>query len=79
MRGVQEQVSAELSRYADDLAASPPAARAPRRIEIAAQPVESADLPLIAASEDLTRQVAGLRDWRIETTVTASTPEALRT
>jgi multidrug resistance protein MdtO len=82
VRAVQEQACAELDRYADDLAATPPDARAPRRIEIAAQAVEPAlptHRPLIAAAQDLSRQVAGLPDWSIESPVTASPSQAVRT
>ena len=43
VRSAQEQASAALSRYADELAANPPDACAPRRIEIAAQADEPAD------------------------------------
>ncbi|SDI19222.1 multidrug resistance protein MdtO [Paraburkholderia steynii] len=67
VRSTQEQARVELNRYADELAASPPDARAPRRSEIAAQEaVEAADRPLIAAADELSRQVAGLPDWRAE-------------
>ncbi|BDC43977.1 FUSC family protein [Paraburkholderia terrae] len=66
VRSTQEQARAELNRYADELAASPPDARAPRRNEIAAPAVEAADRPLIAAADELSRQVAGLPDWRAE-------------
>ena len=66
VRSTQEQARAELNRYADELAASPPDARAPRRNEIAAPTVEAADRPLIAAADELSRQVAGLPDWRAE-------------
>ncbi|BCG03306.1 multidrug transporter subunit MdtO (plasmid) [Paraburkholderia sp. PGU19] len=66
VRSTQEQARIELNRYADELAASPPDARAPRRSEIAAQAVEAADRPLIAAADELSRQVAGLPDWRAE-------------
>ncbi|MGF6963104.1 multidrug resistance protein MdtO [Paraburkholderia sp. WC7.3g] len=80
-RAVQDQASAEINRYADDLAANPPVAHAPERIGIgiAAQPLEPADVPLIAAAQDLSRQVAGLPDWRIEAPVTASSSQAVRT
>ncbi|MHB9837350.1 FUSC family protein [Paraburkholderia terrae] len=67
VRSTQEQARVKLNRYADELAASPPDARAPRRSEIAAQEaVEAADRPLIAAADELSRQVAGLPDWRAE-------------
>lgn len=66
VRSTQEQASAGLNRYADALAASPPDARAPRRSEIAAQAVEAAGRPLVAASDELSRQVAGLPDWRAD-------------
>jgi multidrug resistance protein MdtO len=70
VRAAQEQACAELNRYADELALNPPDAHAPRRIEIAAlaaepaRPTQAADGPLIAAAQDLSRQVAGLPDWR---------------
>ncbi|MFP3553071.1 FUSC family protein [Paraburkholderia sp. SIMBA_049] len=66
VRSTQEQARVELNRYADELAASPPDARAPRRNEIAAPSVEAADRPLIAAADELSRQVSGLPDWRAE-------------
>ncbi|GJG99867.1 FUSC family protein [Paraburkholderia terrae] len=66
VRSTQEQASAGLNRYADALAASPPDARAPRRSEIAAQAVEAAGRPLVAAADELSRQVAGLPDWRAD-------------
>lgn len=85
VRSTQEQVSAELNRYADELASSPPDARAPRRIGIAAlavepaQPTQPADGPLIAAADELSRQVAGLPDWRAEAPVAAPSSQAIRT
>ncbi|MCP3705576.1 FUSC family protein [Paraburkholderia sp. CNPSo 3274] len=66
VRSAQEQASAELARYAEALAANPPAARAPRRNEIAAQagePALGSRGPLIEAADDLSRQVAGLPEW----------------
>jgi multidrug resistance protein MdtO len=89
VRAAQDQACAEINRYADDLAANPPVAHVPRRIDIdvgtdsgidiAAPPVEAADMPLIAAAEDLSRQVAGLPDWRIEAPAAASSLQAVRT
>jgi multidrug resistance protein MdtO len=86
VRSTQEQAFAELNRYADELASSPPAARAPRRIEITARAVEPARPPdqlLIGAAEELSRQIAALPDWRAEelvgATVGASTSPAIRT
>jgi multidrug resistance protein MdtO len=82
VRAAQEQACAELKRYADDLAANPPDAHAPRRIEIATQVVEpalSTDLPLVAAADELSRQVAGLPDWRVEAAITAPSSQAIRT
>ncbi|WOD13852.1 FUSC family protein [Paraburkholderia kirstenboschensis] len=79
VRSTQEQASVELNRYAAELAANPPEAHAPRRIEIAAQAVEPADAPLIAAADDLSRQVAGLPDWRIEAPVAAPSSQPIRT
>ncbi|WP_410832699.1 FUSC family protein [Paraburkholderia sp. SIMBA_030] len=84
-RSTQEQASIELNRYADGLAANPPDAHAPRRIAIAAQaaeptqPTQPTDQPLIAAADDLSRQVAGLPDWRVETPVAAPSSQAIRT
>ncbi|KAA1011306.1 FUSC family protein [Paraburkholderia panacisoli] len=71
VRAAEEQICAELSRYADELAVNPPDASAPRRIGIAAQAVEPADGPLIAAADELSRRVAGLPDWRAESDVGA--------
>jgi multidrug resistance protein MdtO len=79
VRSTQEQASVELNRYAAELAANPPEAHAPRRIEIAAQAVDPADAPLIAAADDLSRQVAGLPDWRIEAPVAAPSSQPIRT
>ncbi|SIT41623.1 putative membrane protein [Paraburkholderia piptadeniae] len=75
----QEQASDELSRYADALAVSPPRAHAPRRIEVAAQTIEPGDGPLIAAADELSRQIAGLPDWRVEAPVAAPASRAIRT
>ncbi|MGF6611914.1 putative membrane protein YccC [Paraburkholderia sp. WSM4175] len=82
VRSTWEQALAELNRYADELAASPPDARAPRRMEIAAraaEPVQLLDMPLIAAAEHLARQVAGLPDWRVVAPVKAPAFRAART
>ena len=82
VRSTQEQASVELNRYADELASNPPDARAPRRIGIAAQavePAQPADEPLIAAAEGLSRQLAGLPDWRVEAPVAAPSSQAIRT
>jgi multidrug resistance protein MdtO len=78
VRSVQEQAAVELNRYADELAASLPDTRAPRRIGIAVQAVEPADGALIAAAEELSRQVAGLPEWRVEASVAASASQAIR-
>ncbi|WP_341315375.1 FUSC family protein [Paraburkholderia sp. IMGN_8] len=82
VRSTQEQASADLNRYADELASSSPDARAPRRIGIAAQavePTQPTDGPLIAAADELSRQVAGLPDWRVEAPVAAPSSQAIRT
>ncbi|MFL9962995.1 FUSC family protein [Paraburkholderia sediminicola] len=79
VHSTQEQACVELNRYADELAANPPGARAPRRIGITAQAVEPADGGLIAAADELSRQVAGLPDWRVDAPVAASASPALRT
>lgn len=78
-RAAQERAVADLMRYADELEANPPAAHAPRRIEIAAQPAERGDAPLIAAAEDLSRQVAGLPDWRNAASAPAPSSQLVRT
>jgi multidrug resistance protein MdtO len=78
VRVAQEQACADLNRYADELAATSPNAHAPRRIKIAAKAVESADGPLIAATDELSRQVAGLPDWRPEVHAGVFASEALR-
>jgi multidrug resistance protein MdtO len=83
VRAAQEQASVELNRYADELAASPPDAHAPRRIGIATQAVElaqaarPADGSLIAAADELSRQVAGLPDWRVEAPVAVPSSQAI--
>jgi multidrug resistance protein MdtO len=83
VRSTQEQASVELNQYADELAASAPDAHAPGRIGIAAQAVEPADGSLIAAVDELSRQVAGLPDWRaevhIEAPVAAPVSQDIRT
>jgi multidrug resistance protein MdtO len=86
VRSIQEQAFAELNRYADELASSPPAARAPRRMEIptqAVEPAQPADQLLIAAADELSRQIAGLPDWcaeeLVEASVGASSSPAIRT
>jgi multidrug resistance protein MdtO len=81
VQAAQQQASAELNRYADELAANPPDAHAPRRIEVAAQAVEPAQLadrPLIAAADELSRQIAGLPDWRVDAPVAAPASPAVR-
>jgi len=81
VQAAQQQASAELNRYAEELAANPPDAHAPRRIEVAAQAVEPAQLadrPLIAAADELSRQIAGLPDWRVDAPVAASASPAVR-
>ncbi|MEA3129918.1 MAG: multidrug resistance protein MdtO [Paraburkholderia sp.] len=97
VRSIQQQACVELNRYADDLAANPPDADAPRRIGIIgqaaestqpteapqptkpAQPIQPVDQPLIAAADELSRQLAGLPDWRVEASVAAPSSQAIRT
>jgi len=85
VRAAQERACAELNRYADELVVNPPDVHAPRRVKITAQAVELArptqptDRLLIAAADDLSRQVAGLPDWRVEAPVTALASQAVRT
>src|SRR5471032_1286986 len=81
VRAAQERGCAELKRYADELATNPPDAHAPRRSEIATQVVEPelADGPLIAAADELSRQVAGLPDWRVDAFTMAPSSQAIRT
>ena len=79
-RAAQERAAADLIRYSDELAATPPVARAPRRVEkIAARPAEPADAPLIAATEDLSRQLSGLPDWHVAASVPAHSSQVVRT
>jgi multidrug resistance protein MdtO len=81
VQAAQQQASAELNRYADELATNPPDAHAPRRIEIASQAVEPAQLadqPLIAAADELSRQIAGLPDWRVDAPVAVPASPAVR-
>lgn len=73
---IQERAFAELNRYADDLASNPPTARAPRRIEFAAQAFDS---PLASELDELSRQISGLPDWHVETPATASYSQPVRT
>jgi multidrug resistance protein MdtO len=78
----QEQASVVLNQYADELAANPPGASTPPHIELDAQAVglaQSADRPLIAAADELLRQVAGLPDWRAEAPFAAPSSQAVRT
>ncbi|MBN3763514.1 FUSC family protein [Burkholderia sp. Ac-20365] len=76
IRPVLTQAYDELSLYAQSLAANPPDAHAPRRIAVPAQSLEAS---LIAAANELSRQIAGLPDWRIEATVAAPASQAART
>ncbi|KWE50844.1 multidrug transporter [Burkholderia ubonensis] len=79
-RASLNQACAEIARYADDLAADPPVARTPQRIEIgiSPKPLDPADMQIAAAAHELLRQVAGLPDWCVEAPVTAPSPEAVR-
>ncbi|WP_158906071.1 FUSC family protein [Burkholderia sp. L27(2015)] len=88
VRAAQERSRAELNRYADELVINPPDARAPRRVEPATQavelaqparPAQPADRPLIAAADELSRQIAGLPDWRVEARVTVLASQAVGT
>ncbi|RKR42969.1 FUSC family protein [Paraburkholderia sp. BL17N1] len=81
VRAAQQQAGTELNRYADELTANPPDARAPRRIETAAQagePAQPADQSLITAADELLRQITGLPDWRAEAPVAAHASAAVR-
>lgn len=80
-RSMQERAFDALRRYAEELAASPPDARAPRRMESVGESVEQsdpADASIIAAADELSRQVAGLPDWRIDASVATPAPQALQ-
>ncbi|CAL8479533.1 FUSC family protein [Caballeronia sp. S22] len=80
-RSMQERAFDALRRYAEELAASPPDARAPRHMENAEQagePSSPADASIIAAADELSRQVAGLPDWRIDASVPTPAPQALQ-
>ncbi|EUC12377.1 FUSC family protein [Paraburkholderia hospita] len=82
VRSMQEQASVELNRYADELASNSPDTRAPRRIGIAAQtaePAQPADGALVAAADELSWQVAGLPDWRVDVPVAAPSSQAVPT
>jgi multidrug resistance protein MdtO len=79
MRSIQEQAFVELNRYADGLAASPPDALAPRRIQIDAQAVAPADSVPIAAALELSRQVASLPEWRVDAPMAAAALPTVRT
>jgi multidrug resistance protein MdtO len=76
-RAVQER-AADLERYADDLAADPPAAHRPMRTP-SLQQVSAPANALLAAADELSRQVAGLPDWRVDASGAAISTEALRT
>jgi multidrug resistance protein MdtO len=80
-RSIQERASDALRRYAEELAANPPDARAPRHMESAAASVEQldpADASIITAADELSRQVAGLPDWRLDASVATPAPQALQ-
>jgi multidrug resistance protein MdtO len=73
-RALQEQAVVQLQHYADELAANPPTARSPSRIDTAALALAVAAArgqgvageraeALRAAAEALTREIAGLPDW----------------
>jgi multidrug resistance protein MdtO len=80
-RSMQERAFDALRRYAEELAAAPPDARAPRHMENAEQagePSSLADASIIAAADELSRQVGGLPDWRIDASVGTPAPQALQ-
>ena len=79
VNAARERACVELSRYADELAASPPEARTPRRVKVAVQTAEPADEALIAAVDALSQQVAGLPDWCVDALVAATASPAIRT
>lgn len=79
VHSAQQQAWVELNRYADGLAATPPDDRTPRRIGIAVQARQAADVPLIAAADELWRQIAGLPDWGGGAPVAAPASQAIRT
>ena len=60
-RTALERAAAELDRYADGLASDPPAADCPPRATIAGPAATPVDGPIIAAADELSRQVAGCR------------------
>lgn len=78
-RALQQQAAAQLDQYAADLAGYPPAAQAPRRIALAAHAAYAPEGPLSAAMEDLSRQIAGLPNWRDEATRSQTSSQAVRT
>ncbi|GJH22517.1 multidrug transporter [Caballeronia novacaledonica] len=80
-RSMQERAFDALRRYAEELAATPPDARAPRHMEGAEQagePSSPADASIIAAADELSRQVAGLPDWGLDAPVGTPAPQALQ-
>ncbi|MGV2289483.1 FUSC family protein [Trinickia sp. YCB016] len=65
VRAVQEQAASQLDRYADDLAAHPPVALAPRAIDVPARAADASLAALIASARQLVRAVSGLPDWNL--------------
>jgi multidrug resistance protein MdtO len=78
-RSTRERAATDLDRYADGLAADPPAAHRPSRAPMAGAASGPADAPLAGAADELSRQVAGLPDWHVDASGAAVSTQALRT
>ncbi|MEX3936609.1 FUSC family protein [Paraburkholderia phymatum] len=78
-RSARERAATDLDRYADGLAADPGAAHRPSRAAMAGPVTVPADAPLANAADELSQQVAGLPDWRVDASGAAVSRQALRT
>jgi multidrug resistance protein MdtO len=65
-RAIEALAASAIERYADELAAQPPAASAPRSIPLAGlDESEPPGTPLSTAARNLVRQLTGLPDWGV--------------
>ncbi|MBB5415241.1 FUSC family protein [Paraburkholderia atlantica] len=78
-RSARDRAATDLERYADGLAADPPAAHRPSRAAMAGPTTGPADAPLAGAADELSRQVAGLPDWHVDASGAAVSTQPLRT
>ncbi|MGF6744105.1 FUSC family protein [Paraburkholderia atlantica] len=78
-RSARDRAATDLERYADGLAADPPAAHRPSRAAMAGPATGPADAPLAGAADELSRQVAGLPDWHVDASGAAVSTQPLRT